>query len=151
MAEFITKPSVSDVYKQLKATIGRIRTISGFFSDKCAAGPITIKQAQEFMLDLRTTLDQATDRATFYPVGVISRHAVAEENKPDYDPVTAYQGVVTAAIAVLDLMAAALPSKLGRSLEGYEVIEQTFSPAETAPLRTLLAALIAAIGNPAQR
>lgn len=145
---WITKYSVDDVYKQINGEMRAIRARAVALRDQAAAGPVSFTTVANYLAGLTDSLAVLADRVSRYDAATLAAYAKAQHAIADYNPATEYTTVVGAANAVVTHIASAIPANSAHSVVGGKTVEPTFSTAQTATLRTLLAALIAAIGAP---
>lgn len=149
MAEFIIKPSLSATYEALKGNVHKVRAKALLFHARCAAGPVTVTEAAQYMEALKDTLDTISQLAASYPSKALADWAVVQQAKAGYDPTTEYANVMAAATVVLSTLRSVLPTKGAPSVDAtYKFGEQTFSVNEMEGFRAQLLALVATIGAP---
>jgi L-fucose isomerase-like protein len=144
----ISKFSLDDVYKQLKGEFRAIRHRSLSLRNASAAGPISFSTVRDYLSSLTGSLAVMSDRVTRFGAETLAAYAQAQEAVPAYDVAAEYNAMVTAANAVVSHISAAIPTNSAHTVTDGQVVEPTFSTAQTATLRGLLDTLVGTIGAP---
>jgi L-fucose isomerase-like protein len=144
----ISKFSLDDVYKQIKGEFRSIRANSLRLRTAAAAGPVSFSVVRDYLSSLTGSLAVMSDRVTRFGAETLAAYAQAQEAVPAYDVATEYNAMVTAANAVVTHISAAIPTNSAHTVTNGQVVEPTFSTAQTATLRALLDTLVGTIGAP---
>lgn len=144
----ITKFSLDDVYKKLKAHFRVIRQSSAEFNAAAAAGSVSFSQVRTYLLTIGQHLAACDALIAQYSGTALQDYARLQEEDPTYAPATDYATMKSAANTVIATIAAALPNNSAHSVSGYNVTEPSFSPAATSTLRGQITALIATLSAP---
>lgn len=146
----ITTPCLATVYSRAKRTLINTRSVCASFSTRTAAGPVTIKDIVDDML---SQLVIASNELNNLPAGIVA-YAQAQENDDQYDVGAEGAAALSTIEDVQDWIIENLPKDgsgflLERSLGADGgVTLRTVSSAQTAGLRTQLAAVVSAIAAP---
>lgn len=144
----ISKYSLDDVYKQMKGEFRAIRARSIQLRSQAAAGPVSFSTIREYLAGLTGSLGLMADRVARFDGPTLAAYAIAQEATPGYDVAADYAAMVNAANAVVTHISAAIPANSAHTVSNGQVIEPSFSSAQTATLRGLLDTLIGTIGAP---
>lgn len=144
----ISKFGIDDVYKQLKDRFRAIRSQSVALNSAASAGNMSFSVLAEYMRFLSSTITTCDERIARYSGAALEAYARDQEESASYDPATEYAAMKSAAQAVISTLTTALPANSSHTVSNGVVVEPTFTPAQTASLRTQLTALVATIGAP---
>jgi hypothetical protein len=144
----ISKFSLDDVYKQLKGEFRQIRARAVQLRTQAAAGPVSFSAVRDYLASLSGSLTLMNDRVSRFGGATLAAYAQAQEDVTGYDVAAAYSAMVTAANAVVSHISTAIPTNSAHTVANGQVVEPTFSTAQTATLRTLLDTLIGTIDAP---
>lgn len=145
---WITRHSVDDVYKQINGEMRTIRSRALALRTQAAAGPVSFTTISAYLGGLTDSLALVADRVARYDAATLAAYAKSQHASADYNPAQEYAAVVTAANAVATHISLAIPANSAHSVTGGQVVEPSFSTAQTAALRALLDTLIGTIGAP---
>lgn len=141
----ISKFSLDDVYKQLKGEFRQIRARASQLRTQAAAGPVSFSAVRDYLASLSGSLTLMSDRVSRFGGATLAAYAQAQEDVAEYDVAAAYSAMVAAANAVVSHISAAIPSNSAHTVSNGQVVEPTFSTAQTATLRGLLDTLTGTI------
>jgi len=144
----ISKFGLDDVYKQLKGEFRSIRTRAAQLRAQAAAGPVSFTIIKEYLSGLSGSLSLSDERIKRFGATTLAAYAVAQEDDRNYNIATEYAAMVAAANAVIAHISTAIPANSSHTVAGGQVVEPSFSTAQTATLRNLLDTLIGTIGAP---
>lgn len=144
----ISKFGLDDVYKQLKGEFRTIRARAVTLRTQAAAGSVSFSTVRDYLSSLTSSLTVMSDRVARFGGETLAAYAQAQEATPAYDVAASYNAMVTAANAVVSHISAAIPTNSAHTVADGQVVEPTFSTAQTATLRTLLDTLIGTIDAP---
>lgn len=144
----ISKYGLDDVYKQLKGEFRSIRARAVQLRTQAAAGPVSFTTVREYLAGLTGSLAVMADRVARFDGATLAAYAVAQEATPGYNVSGDYAAMIAAANAVVTHISTAIPANSAHTVSAGQVVEPSFSTAQTATLRGLLDTLIGTIGAP---
>lgn len=144
----ISKFSLDDVYKQLKGEFRSIRARASQLRTQSAAGPVSFSTVRDYLSSLTGSLATMSDRINRFGAQTLADYAKAQEDNAAYNVAADYNAMVTAANAVVTHISTAIPTNSAHTVTNGQVVEPTFSTAQTTTLRTLLDTLVGTIGAP---
>lgn len=144
----ITRLGLDDVYKQLKGQWREIRIQAVRLRAAAAGGPVSFTQVREYFQTLSGQIAFCEASVAKFGAPVLQAYARAQEDSASYNPATEYAAMRTAANAVTAHIASALPANSAHTVSNGQVVEPSFTSAQTAALRALLDTLIGTLEAP---
>lgn len=144
----ISKFSLDDVYKQLKGEFRSIRARAVQLRTQSAAGPVSFSAVRDYLSGLTGSLALMADRVARFDGTTLANYAIAQEATQGYNVAAEYGAMITAANAVVAHISTAIPANSAHTVTNGNVVEPSFSTAQTATLRGLLDTLIGTVGAP---
>lgn len=144
----ISKYSIDDVYKQLKGEFRTIRGKAAQLRALAASGPVSFSTVREYLSGLTGSLALINERITRFSSASLANYAKAQEDVANYDVVADFNTMITAANAVVTHISLAIPANSAHTVSSGQVVEPSFTSAQTANLRNLLDTLVGTIGAP---